>query len=47
LHSAQGLSYREIAEILGISPGAAAVRLARARDMFGKCYEELKGESGR
>jgi RNA polymerase sigma-70 factor (ECF subfamily) len=46
LHSAQGLSYREIADILGISPGAAAVRLTRARDLFAKHYEELKGEEG-
>lgn len=46
LHSAQGLSYREIAEILGISTGAAAVRLARARDMFARCYDELKHEEG-
>lgn len=44
LHTAQGLSYREIAEILGITTGAAAVRLARARDMFARCYDELKEE---
>jgi RNA polymerase sigma-70 factor, ECF subfamily len=44
LHSAQGLSYREIAVALGITPGAAAVRLARARDMFGRHYEELRDE---
>lgn len=44
LHSAQGLSYREIAEILGISPGAAAVRLTRARDLFSKHYNALRGE---
>ena len=44
MHSAQGLSYREIAEILGITPGAAAVRLARARDMFGRYYEEQRGD---
>lgn len=44
LHSAQGLSYREIAEVLGITAGAAAVRLARARDMFERCYAELDGE---
>lgn len=47
LHSAQGLSYREIAEILGITTGAAAVRLARARDMFERCYTELTGEGTR
>ena len=47
LHSAQGLSYREIAEALGITPGAAAVRLARARDMFGRHYEDLREEGSR
>jgi RNA polymerase sigma-70 factor (ECF subfamily) len=47
LHSAQGLSYREIAEALGITPGAAAVRLARARDMFGRYYEDLRKEDQR
>jgi RNA polymerase sigma-70 factor, ECF subfamily len=47
LHSAQGLSYREIAEILGISPGAAAVRLTRARDLFGRHYNALRGEGAR
>jgi len=44
LHSAQGLSYREIADILGITPGAAAVRLTRARDLFGRHYNALRGE---
>jgi RNA polymerase sigma-70 factor (ECF subfamily) len=47
LHSAQGLSYREIAEAFGISPGAAAVRLARARDMFGRHYEDVRKEGQR
>ena len=44
LHSAQGLSYREIAEILDITPGVAAVRLARARNLFERQYEALRGE---
>ena len=44
LHSAQGLSYREIADILGSSPGAAAVRLTRARDLFSRHYNALRGE---
>lgn len=44
LHGAQGLNYREIADVLGISPGAAAVRLARARDMFGRYYEQQREE---
>lgn len=44
LHSAQGLSYREIADIIGVSPGAAAVRLTRARDLFARHYNALRGE---
>ncbi len=47
LHSQHGLSYREIAEVAGISPGAAAVRLSRARDLFGRYYEELRKEGAR
>ena len=47
LYSAQGLSYREIAMILGITPGAAAVRLTRARDLFAKHYDALRGEEQR
>jgi RNA polymerase sigma-70 factor (ECF subfamily) len=44
LHSAQGLNYREIAQVLGISAGAAAVRLARARNMFSRLYDEQREE---
>ena len=47
LHSSYGLTYREIADTLEISPGAAAVRLTRARDLFVRHYEELQGEEGR
>lgn len=47
LHSLQGLSYREIAEALGLSPGAAAVRLSRARDLFARYYNDLRGEEPR
>ena len=47
LHSLQGLTYREIAEVVGITPGAAAVRLTRARDLFGRYYEELRKEGAR
>jgi RNA polymerase sigma-70 factor, ECF subfamily len=43
LHSVHGLNYREIAEALGLTPGAAAVRLTRARDLFAKAYEAIKG----
>ena len=42
-HSVHGSSYREIAEALGLTPGAAAVRLTRARDLFARAYEEIKG----
>lgn len=47
LHSLQGLSYREIADVVGMTPGAAAVRLSRARDLFARYYEELRKEGGR
>lgn len=47
LHSQQGLSYREIAEVVGVSPGAAAVRLSRARTLFARHYEELRREGTR
>lgn len=47
LHSLQGLSYREIADVVGVSPGAAAVRLSRARDLFARTYEELRREGAR
>ncbi|HEX9038771.1 MAG TPA: RNA polymerase sigma factor [Ktedonobacterales bacterium] len=40
----QGLSYQEIASALGITPGAAAVRLSRARDLFARYYDELRKE---
>lgn len=42
LHSVQGFSYREIADVLGISPGAAAVRLSRARSQFAALYERAR-----
>ncbi|HEY7092114.1 MAG TPA: RNA polymerase sigma factor [Ktedonobacterales bacterium] len=41
MHGVHGLSYREIAEALGLTPGAAAVRLTRARDLFAKAYAEI------
>ena len=47
LHSLQGLSYREIADVVGVTPGAAAVRLSRARDLFARYYEELRKEDTR
>jgi RNA polymerase sigma-70 factor (ECF subfamily) len=47
LHGVHGLSYREIAEALALTPGAAAVRLTRARDLFAKAYDEIKGGDAR
>lgn len=44
MSSLQGLSYHEIAGALGISAGAAAVRLSRARDLFARYYNELRKE---
>ena len=38
LHSHEGLSCNEIAEILGISPGAVKTRLFRAREAFRVAY---------
>lgn len=38
LHSHEGLSCNEIAEILGISPGAVKTRLFRAREAFRAAY---------
>ena len=36
----EGLEYREIAAVLGISLPAARMRLLRARSEFRRCYEE-------
>ncbi len=47
LHSLQGLSYREIADVVGVTPGAAAVRLSRARDLFARYYEDVRKEGTR
>lgn len=44
LSGLQGLSYHEIAAALNISPGAAAVRLSRARDLFARYYDALRDE---
>jgi len=38
LHSHEGLSCNEIADILGISPGAVKTRLFRAREAFRAAY---------
>jgi len=41
LHAARGIPYQEIALIAGISPGAAAIRLTRARKLFAEEYRRL------
>jgi RNA polymerase sigma-70 factor (ECF subfamily) len=41
LSAAQGLSYREIAAIIGSSPNAAATRISRAKKMFAQHYFHL------
>ena len=41
LSAAQGVPYQEIAEIVGISPNAAATRISRAKKMFADHYQKL------
>jgi RNA polymerase sigma-70 factor (ECF subfamily) len=41
LNAAQGVSYQEIAQILHISPNAAATRISRAKRMFAKEYQRV------
>lgn len=41
LSAAQGIPYQEIAEIVGISPNAAATRISRAKKMFAKQYQRV------
>jgi RNA polymerase sigma-70 factor (ECF subfamily) len=41
LSAAQGVSYQEIATIVGISPNAAATRISRAKKMFAEQYQRL------
>jgi RNA polymerase sigma-70 factor, ECF subfamily len=44
LSAAQGLPYQDIAVILGISPGAAATRISRAKRLFAEHYQRLDPE---
>ena len=44
LNAAQGLSYQDIATIVGISPNAAATRISRAKRMFAEQYQRLNEE---
>jgi RNA polymerase sigma-70 factor (ECF subfamily) len=41
LNAAQGISYQEVAEIVGISPQAAATRISRAKKKFVEHYQRL------
>ncbi len=46
LNAAQGVPYREIAVIVGISPNAAATRISRAKRMFAEQYQRLSVATG-
>jgi RNA polymerase sigma-70 factor, ECF subfamily len=46
LSVAQGIPYQEIAGILGVSPGATASRLSRAKKMFVEQYQRISQENG-
>ena len=41
LSAAQGIPYQEIANILNISPNAAATRISRAKRMFAEHYQRI------
>jgi RNA polymerase sigma-70 factor (ECF subfamily) len=41
LSAAQGLSYQEVAEVVGLSPNAAATRISRAKKFFAERYQRL------
>jgi RNA polymerase sigma-70 factor, ECF subfamily len=45
LSVAQGIPYREIASIIGLSPGATASRLSRAKKMFVEQYQRISQEN--
>jgi DNA-directed RNA polymerase specialized sigma24 family protein len=44
LDAVEGLSYREIADILGLSPEATHKRTYRAKQQFRAWYTALEGE---
>lgn len=46
LSAAQGVPYQEIAEIVGVSPNAAATRISRAKKMFAEQYQRLGKDGG-
>lgn len=41
LNAAQGVPYQEVAEVVGISPNAAATRISRAKKMFAEQYQRF------
>jgi RNA polymerase sigma-70 factor (ECF subfamily) len=45
LSVAQGIPYQEIASIVGLSPGATASRLSRAKNMFVEQYQRISQEN--
>jgi RNA polymerase sigma-70 factor (ECF subfamily) len=45
LSAAQGLSYHEVAAVVGISPNAAATRISRAKKLFAEKYQRLCRDS--
>jgi len=47
LNAAQGVSYQEIAAIMGISPNASATRISRAKRMFIGHYQRLSKDGGK
>ncbi|GAC1423855.1 MAG: hypothetical protein PVS3B3_17040 [Ktedonobacteraceae bacterium] len=47
LSAAQGVSYQEIATIMGISPNASATRISRAKRMFIEHYQRLGKDGGK
>ncbi len=47
LSAAQGVSYQEIATIMGISPNASATRISRAKRMFIEQYQRLNKDGGK
>jgi RNA polymerase sigma-70 factor (ECF subfamily) len=44
LSAVQGISYQEIAVIVGISPNAAATRISRAKRIFAELYQRIGEE---
>ena len=46
LHAAQGVSYQDIAEIVGVSPNAAATRISRAKKIFAEKYQQQVQDGG-